>query len=74
MATNGEEPKLIVLGELTEADGTIEGLFRANDLTVEEDGERIDEGLVEAGIVEVEELLELSLEGIGVGDFLIGMV
>ena len=33
-----------------------------NDVAVEEDGERVDEGLVDAGVVEVEELLQLALE------------
>ena len=66
MTTNRQEAKLVILGELTEADSAIKGLFRADNLSVEKDREGIDERLVEAGVMEVEELLELPLEGIGI--------
>lgn len=68
VAADGEEAELVVGGELAEANGAVEGLLGADDLPVEEDGQRVDEGLVEARVVEVEQLLELPLEGLRARD------
>ena len=65
VAALGEEPELVERLELAEADGAVKrplGGVGAGDGGVLEDGEGVDEGLVDAGVVEVEELLELALQ------------
>lgn len=70
VAAGGEQPELILVGELAEADGAVEWLLGgADDLLVEEDWKGVDQGLVQAGVVEVEELLELPLEGVRSWEF-----
>ncbi|KAB8108702.1 hypothetical protein EE612_044588, partial [Oryza sativa] len=65
VAALGEEPEAVVVGELAEADRAVERVLPAgaDDGAVEENRQRVDEGLVHAGVVEVEQLLELPLEG-----------
>lgn len=46
VAADRKQPELVVLGEFAEADRAVEGLLGALDLSVEEDGEGVDEGLV----------------------------
>lgn len=67
VAADRQKPELVVGLELAEADGAVEGLLGAEDLPVEEERQRVDEGLVEAGIVEAEKLAQLSLERAGAG-------
>ncbi|BAS96531.1 Os06g0187350, partial [Oryza sativa Japonica Group] len=66
VAARREEAELVVAGELAQAHGAVERVVLAepgaDDGAVDEDGERVDEGLVDAGVVEVEQLLELALE------------
>lgn len=63
MAALGEKPELVVTVKLAEANSAIEGILEAYDGFVEEHREGVDEGLVHPGIMEVEQLLELALEG-----------
>lgn len=66
MAADREEAEPVIGGELAEADSAVEGLVgTVGDVAVGEDGEGVDEGLVEASVVEVEQLLELALECVG---------
>ena len=65
MAALRKKAELFLGVELAEADGAVEGVFRSGDVLVEEDRQRVDEGLVNAGVVEVEELLELTFESGG---------
>lgn len=63
VAAFGEQPELVLGVELAETYGTVEWVLEADDGVVVEDGEGVDEGLVDAGVVEVEELPELTLQG-----------
>ncbi|KAG6536984.1 hypothetical protein ZIOFF_002062 [Zingiber officinale] len=65
VATLGEKPELVVCLELAKADGAVERVLDAGDGLVLEDGEGVNEGLIDASVVEVEELLQLALEGRG---------
>lgn len=67
MAAERQQAEAILGGEFAQAHGAIERLFGAEDLSVGEDGEKVNEGLVEAGVVEVEELLQLPLQAFGGG-------
>ena len=68
MAAFGQEPQAILCFELAQADRTVRAFFQAFlHRVVEEDGQGVDEGLVHACVVEMEELLELSLQS-GDGD------
>lgn len=70
VAANRKQPELIVFGEFAETHRAIERLFGAFDLFVEENGKGIDQGLIETRVVEMEQLLELSLVSVGgVGEF-----
>lgn len=64
MTTVGQKPELVFLGKLAKTNSTIERLLGADNLLVEEDGQRVDENLVEARVMEVEQLLELTLDGV----------
>lgn len=70
MATVGQKPELVFFDKLAKANSTIERflgtdyLLGTDDLLVEEDGQRVDENLVEARVMEVEQLLELTLDGV----------
>lgn len=70
MAAVGEEPEFVFGVKFTEADGAVEWILEADNGSVEEDWQGVDEGLVDASVVEVEELLELALEGGGIVGFL----
>lgn len=65
VAALGEEAEAVVVRELAEADRAVERILPAgaDHGAVEEHRQRVDEGLVDAGVVEVEQLLELPLEG-----------
>lgn len=64
VAAFGEQSELVVGLEFAEANRAIKWVqFEADYGLVEEHREGVDEGLVDAGVVEVEELLELALEG-----------
>ena len=67
VAALGQQPELVVGGELAQADSAVERVLAilaadADDVPVQEHRERVDEGLVDAGVVEVEQLLQLPLE------------
>ena len=55
-----EQPQRVFRLEFRQADGAVKRIPHADDRAVVENGESVDEGLVEAGVVEVEELLELA--------------
>ncbi|VFQ73548.1 unnamed protein product [Cuscuta campestris] len=67
VAARRQQPELVLLSELAQADGAVEGLRRlrraAKDLSVDEHRQGVDEGLVQSAVVLVEEVVELSLEG-----------
>jgi hypothetical protein len=63
VAALGQQPELVVGLELAQAHGAVERvLAAAQHAVVEEHRQRVDEGLVHAGVVQVEELLQLALE------------
>jgi len=68
VAALGEEAEAVVVRELAEAHRAVEGVLPAgaDHGAVQEHRQRIDEGLVDTGVMEVEQLLELSLERGGV--------
>ena len=70
MAALWQKPQLVISLKLTEADGAIERVLEAYDGLVEENREGVDEGLVDSRVMEVEELLELALEGCDIVWFL----
>lgn len=59
-----EQPQRVPRGELAETDRAVEWRLRRraaiHDITVAKDGERVDDGLVEARVVEAEEVLQLG--------------
>lgn len=60
-----EKPELVIRLELAETDGAVEGVLYADDGLVQEEGQGVDEGLVDSGVMELEQLLELALQGGG---------
>ena len=68
MGANGQKAELFSGGEFGQTHGAVEGIIFCNgvDVVVEEHGQRVDEGLVEPGVVEVEELPQLTLKRAGV--------
>lgn len=60
---NGLE--LVAARKLTQTHSAIEWLLQSDYVVVVEDRKRVDEGLVEAGVVQTEEVLKLPLEGVG---------
>lgn len=63
VAASGQQPELVLCFELAQTNGAIEGVLESDDGLVVEDGEGVDEGLVDPRVVEVEELLQLTLKG-----------
>ncbi|RWW28252.1 hypothetical protein BHE74_00003246 [Ensete ventricosum] len=62
MAALWEQPELVISLKLTEAHSTIEWVLEVYDGFVEKDWESVDEGLVHPRIMEMEQLLQLSLQ------------
>jgi len=69
MAAHRQQPELILLRKLTQTNSTVKRLLQANNLLVLKHRKSIDESLIQARVVEVEELLQLPLESIRSGDF-----
>lgn len=67
MAAFREQPELVLRLELAQAHGAVKRVLNADDGLVEEEGKRVDESLVDAGVVEVEQLPQLALHGGGAG-------
>lgn len=63
VAAFGEQPEVVFGLELTETHSAVERVLDSDDGFVIEHGERVDEGLIDAGVVQVEELLQLALKG-----------
>lgn len=66
VAAFGEQSEVIFGLELAQTYGAIEGVLDADDGLVVENREGVDVRLVNTGVMEVEELLQLALEGGGV--------
>ena len=65
MATRWQQPQLIFLSKLTETNRAIERLLGGTDhFFVVKNRQSVDEGLVETRVVEMEQLLKLSLKSV----------
>jgi hypothetical protein len=53
----GEESETIFFAEFAQANRTICSIFEAADSAIQEHGERVDEGLVDARVMQLEEVL-----------------
>lgn len=73
MAAHRQQPELILLRKLTQADSTVKGLLQPHNLLVLENRKSINESLIQARVMEVEELLKLPLECIRCGKFLVSV-
>lgn len=66
MAALGKQPELVISFELAEAHSTIEWVFQAYNGRVLEDRKGVYEGLIHSCIMEVKQLLKLTLESCGI--------
>lgn len=57
-----QQAQSILVAELGQADRAVGAVLQTADGAVAEDGERVDERLLHARVVQVEELLELAME------------
>lgn len=66
MAALWQKPELVIRLKFAEANSTVKWILESNNGFVKENWQGVDEGLIDARIMEVEELLELALESRGI--------
>ena len=69
MAAHREQSELVLFGKLAEANSTIKWLLQTHNLLVVENRKSVYKSLIQTRIMEVKELLKLSLKSIGCGEF-----
>lgn len=74
MAAHRQQPELILFRKLTQANSTVKRLLQPHNLLVLENRKSINESLIQARVMEVEELLKLPLKSIRCGKFLVSVV